>query len=146
MEAFSTLVKKRESEASLEYLNNEKTRKNHTKVLHIKHSTLVMQDYLKPNGCSIEESKFTFSVRSKMLDVRTNYRGNYGKGDTLCTVCVQDENTQQHLLVCDELSTPNGVVKEVPSYEELFGDDLEKRLTISRILRQNYKIRKDILK
>ena len=81
-----------------------------------------------------------------MLDIRTNYRGNYAQGDTLCPVCVQEEDTQQHLLVCDDLGDPNAVVKEVPSYEELFGDDLEKRLTISRILKQNYKNRKDILK
>ena len=146
MESFSALVKKQEAKASLEYLNNEKTSKNHTKVLHITHSALAMQDYLKPNSASIEESKFTFSVRSRMLDIRTNYRGNYAEGDTLCPVCVQEEDTQQHLLVCDDLGDPNAVVKEVPSYEELFGDDLEKRLTISRILKQNYKNRKDILK
>ena len=45
-ESFKHLVKKKELETSLEYLNSEKVKKNHTKVLHIKHSELAMQDYL----------------------------------------------------------------------------------------------------
>ena len=53
------LVKKKEKEATLEYLNNEKIAKNDTKVLHITHSVLSMQDYLKPNNSSIEETNFT---------------------------------------------------------------------------------------
>ena len=98
-----------------------------------------MQDYLKPNSASIEESKFTFSIRSRMLDIRTNYRGQYMDSDTLCPVCFMEEETQQHLLVCDMLCDPDSLVINVPSYDELFGDVLDKKLIISRILMQHYK-------
>ena len=143
--AFNVLVKKQEKIASLEYLNQEKIIKNHSKVLHIPHSLLDMQDYLKPNSASIEESKFTFSIRSRMLDIRTNFRGKYMDSDTLCPVCVMDEDTQQHLLVCDMLCDPNSLVTSIPCYDELFGENLEKKLNISRILKQHYKKRKDII-
>ena len=144
-EAFSSLVKKQEKKASLDFLNTEKNSKNHTKVLHITHSVLDMQDYLKPNSASIEESKFTFSIRSRMLDIRTNYRGQYMDSDTLCPVCAMEEDTQQHLLVCDMLCDPDSLVINVPSYDELFGDVLDKKLIISRILMQHYKKRKQLL-
>ena len=142
---FKALVKKKEREATLEYLNNEKIAKNHTKVLHITHSVLSMQDYLKPNNASIEESKFTFLARSRMIDVRNNYKGNYTHTDTLCPLGCLDEDTQQHLLVCEELVETNALVSEVPDYEHLFGDILEKQLNISRILKSQFKTRKKML-
>ena len=93
---FKAFFKKKEYETSLEYLNNEKITKNHTKVMHITHSELSLQDYLKPNTSSIEESKFTFLARSRMIAVRTNYKGQYTHTDTLCPLRCLDEDTQQH--------------------------------------------------
>ena len=64
---FKMLVKQKEQETSLLYLNNEKTSKNHTKVMHINHEELKMKDYLEePNSASVEESKFIFALRSRM--------------------------------------------------------------------------------
>ena len=143
---FSALVKKNERIATLKYLNDQKVTKNHTKILHIDHSELSMQDYLKPNGASIEESKFTFLVRSRMLDIRTNYRGQYLDTDTLCPVCLKEEDTQQHLLVCDQLCESETIVKQVPEYSDLFGENLDKKLLISRVLRKHFQARKKVLK
>ena len=56
-----------------------------------------------------------------------------------------DEDTQQHLLVCEELKETDALVSEVPLYEHLFGNDLEKKLNISRILKSKMKERKKIL-
>ena len=142
---FKALVKEKEKEATLEYLNSEKISKNHTKVMHIMHSELAMQDYLKPNTSTIEESKFTFLARSRMLDVRNNFKGQYTHTDTLCPLGCLDEDTQQHLLVCDELNETHSVVSEVPVYEHLFCDTLEKKLNIARILKSQLKKRKKLL-
>jgi hypothetical protein len=56
-----------------------------------------------------------------------------------------DEDTQQLLLVCEELKETDALVSEVPLYEHLFGNDLEKKLNISRILKSKMKERKKIL-
>ena len=113
--------------------------------MHISHSELCMQDYLKPNTSSIEESKFTFLARSRMIPVRNNFKGQYTHTDTLCPMGCMDEDTQQHLLVCEELKETNALVPEVPLYEHLFGNDLGKMLNISRILKSAMKKRKKIL-
>ena len=55
-----------------------------------------MQDYLEPNTSTIQESKFTFLARGRMLDVRNNFKGQYTHTDTLCPLGCVDEVTQQH--------------------------------------------------
>ena len=64
---------------TLAYLNSGKER--YSKVKHITHSVLDMQDCLKPNDLSIKESKFTFAARSRMVDIRGNHSGQ--QADTL---------------------------------------------------------------
>ena len=71
-----------------------------------------------------------------MIDVRNNYKGKYTHTGTLCPLGCLDEDTQQHLLVCEELVETNSLVSEAPVYEHLFGDILENRLYISRILKR----------
>ena len=66
-------------------------------------SELAMQDYLKPNVSTIDESKFTFAARSRMIDLRCNYKGQYSDSDVLCPLCGKEEDNQPHLLVCEEL-------------------------------------------
>ena len=80
-----------------------------------------------------------------MIDVRNNYKGKYTHTGTLCPLGCLDEDTQQHLLVCEELVETNSLVSEVPVYEHLFGDNLEIKLNISRILKSQFKKRKRML-
>ena len=143
---FKMLVKQKEQETSLLYLNNEKTSKNHTKVMHINHEELKMQDYLEPNSASVEESKFIFALRSRMVDIRCNFRGQYQDSDTLCPVCHSEEDTQPHMLLCEDLLERNAVVLDTPQYEHLFGQDLRKKLEVSMILKKHFKKRKELLK
>ena len=145
-ESFKALVKKKEKEATLKYLNSEKISKNHTKVKHIKHDVLKMQDYLQPNTASIDESKFTFALRTRMIDIKCNYRGKHIGQDVLCPVCKEEEDTQQHLLVCDKLVDREALVTELPDYDHLFKDDLEAKLKMSRLLEKHFGKRKSLLK
>ena len=145
-ESFKNLVRKKEHKASLEYLNSEKVNKNHTKVLHIKHRELAMQDYLKPNVSTIDESKFTFAARSRMLELRSNYKGQYIDSDILCPLCGKEEDNQPHLLVCEELPEQGALVAHIPAYSQLFGDSLDDMNQVSRILERQYRKRKSKLK
>ena len=72
-ETFKTIVTKKIQEAALKYLNVEKS--SHSKVLHIPHKKMQMQDYLAPNTINIDEAKLIFQIRCRMLEVRTNYSG-----------------------------------------------------------------------
>ena len=77
---------------------------------HISHSVLTVQDYLKPKSSSVEESKFTFLVRSRMLDVR-----NSDKGHT--------HSVARRRIV--PVRCTDSLVTKLPRYEQLFGSDLE---------------------
>ena len=79
---------------ALRYLNCEKDQ--HRKVKHISHKKMEMQDYLSPNNLSNDDSKLIFLLRSRMLDVKCNHKGNI----FIQTLCRKAEDTQAHILVC----------------------------------------------
>ena len=113
-------------------------------MLHIEHSDLVMQDYLQPNDLSIKESKFTFIARTRMIDIKGNYSGQYS--DTLCPLCEVEEDIQPHLLECAELCDDSSIVRTLPEYEKLFSDNLEDKALVSRILMAKFNKRKTEMK
>ena len=95
-QSFRMLVRKQTVEKALEYLNHLKGK--HSKVLHIDHPRLEMQPYLEAHEHSIQESRFVFALRSRMVDVRANYREKYFV--TLCPCCNLEEDSHEHLLTC----------------------------------------------
>ena len=137
---FKKMVKDKIDEESLKYLNSIKAK--HSKVRHIEHTEMRMQDYLRPvDNISIDEAKFLFQLRTRMVDVKTNYEGKYK--DLMCPACNLVEDTQSHLLECVKLSDKD-LVDKVPEYDDLFSKDLKTKVITSRILRQRYHRRKEI--
>ena len=98
-DSFRSLVRRKIEETALDYLNKQKMR--HSKVLHILHPRLEIQEYLEANDHNVQESKFLFSLRSRMVDVRANYREKYFV--TICPCCELEEDSQEHLLSCYKL-------------------------------------------
>ena len=81
-----------------------------------------------------------------MLEVRSNYKGQYTDSDILCPLCGKDEDNQPHLLVCEELPEQDALVTHTPEYSQLFGDSLDEMNQISRILENQFRKRKSKLK
>ena len=79
-------------------------------------------------------------------DIRCNYRGEYTHSDTLCPVCGTSEDTQQHMLVCDMLVEGESLVLDLPEYDDLFGCSLEKKVSLSRLLKKHFDRRKKLLR
>ena len=136
-ESFRKLVRKQTVEKALEYLNQLKGK--HSKVLHISHPMLEMQAYLEPHEHSIQESRFLFALRSRMVYVRANYREKYFV--TLCPCCNLEEDCQEHLLSCYKLVERGTIVEQTPHYEDLFCGNLGRQLNISRILKNKFQQR-----
>ena len=80
---------------------------------------------------SIKEKQFTFAARSRMLEVRSNFK--VGLKITQCRRCKDSEETQEHLLHCPTLRD-GAVVTDVPQYDNLLGEETQKIINISRIL------------
>ena len=140
---FRNMIRGKIQEESLKYLNCEKSR--HSKVMNITHKHLSMQDYLCPNEINISEAKFLFQLRTKMIpEIRANYGNRYG--DNLCPLCKVCEDTQEHLFVCSCLSKGSELVTNIPRYEDLFSEKLEKKVRIARIMKKKLEERNKVLK
>ena len=105
----------------------------HSKTRSIRHSELKLQSYLQSSqsNFSIKEKQSTFTARSRMLDVKSNFK--VGLKTTQCRRCEDSEETQEHLLHCPTLRD-GGVVRDVPQYDDLLGEETQKIIIISRIL------------
>ena len=74
---FRSLVKQKIEEKTLEKL--EKIKQTHSKVKILEHNELRMQKYLQPNSEKIrkEEAQLIFKLRSRMTNVKTNFKGKF---------------------------------------------------------------------
>ena len=97
---------------------------------------MAMQDYLCPNEISVDEAKFIFHLRTRMLDVKTNYSERYT--DSLCPSCKIEEDTQKHLIECSKLDTDGDLVTKLPEYDHLFSEKLDLKVSIAKIIKQRY--------
>ena len=123
----------------------EKKKKNHSKVMKVKHERLEMQNYLKPNDTNIrlEEAQEIFKMRSRMSEVKTNFKGKYE--DFECKICdTKEYETQQHILKCEVLNKMKARNNEPPEYEELFSRNVEKQIIIAKYFMENIKIKKKL--
>ena len=130
---------------ALEYLNCLKAK--HSKVLHIQHHSLQLQPYFSPeNVINVQLSKFLFQARSRMLDLRGNFKQKYRKYDWNCELGCNKEETQEHLLTCEMLSDCSVSIPQVFKYDYLFSNHLEKQLKVACILRERFVRRKEKIK
>ena len=71
-----------------------------------------------------------------MIEVADNFKT--GKQDLLCKCCRKENETQQHLLYCDAL-LDNGLVADLPMYEDLYSEEADRIENISNILIDKFK-------
>ena len=137
---FKNIVRQKTASKALEELNSIKAR--HSKVLHIVHRKLTIQNYLGGTDTSSLESKFLFALRSRMVDLKANYRDKYG--DNICPCCQDTEDTQEHLLHCEMLQEKSSLVDTLPTYQDLFSENLVKQVRVCRIIMKRFEIRRQL--
>ena len=141
---FKTFVKKIIEEKSISYLNVLKLK--HTKVMHIEHTGLCLQEYLQPkNVQNIQLSKFLFQARTRMLDCRANFGQKYKNDDMNCPLKCETKDTQKHLLECDKIDTNCISSLKIARYEDLFSNDVKKQMKIALMLQDRFNKRKKMM-
>ena len=135
-EVFKEMIKTKVQKEAFKYLT--KLKDSHSKARKIRYEKLEMQRYLKPEteNLTIAEKKFIFAARTRMLDLAGNFKS--GLVCSKCRKCQIEEETQEHLLECVELSD-YGLVAECPEYDDLFG---AKPTSIGKILMEKFQILK----
>ena len=101
--SFKKSIKEKIHKSAFEKLIRKK--EMHSKVKNIKYETLEMSDYLKPSIYQVckEEAQLIFKIRCRVTNVKTNQRGKYD--DLKCRICKEEDESQEHLLVCKDLKT-----------------------------------------
>ena len=132
---FKELVKSKVKSKALEYL--QKLQQKHSKSINLHFESLELQEYLKPEGnMTIQMKAFVFSLRSRMVDVKCNYK--VGKTDLKCRKCLIVDEDQEHLLNCVALSDNSVISSDIPSYQDLFTNDKLKIKSIGQILHAKF--------
>ena len=128
-----TLAIKREA---LKYLNDKKSEKSKLKDLF--YDELKMQDYLKSSNLQISEKKLLFQLRTRMVDVKENFKHAYT--EHVCPLCESENDSQQHLLDCVTISKDSSsMIDPYLRYSDLFSSDVSKQAQITRLFRSQLK-------
>ena len=100
---FRNVVKEKLEQKTFMKLENLK--KNHSKVKNIEHNRMVMQKYLQPNSMKMskEDAQLIFRIRSKMSNVKCNFKGKYE--DLKCRACKSEDEDQKHVVECKVLNS-----------------------------------------
>ena len=59
---------------------------------------------------------------------------------------MNEEDTQAHILVSDELNVENKIVSETIEYNILFSDMFNDKISVAKLIKERFKIRDDILR
>ena len=84
----------------------------------IEYKRYEMQNYSKPNSEKMtqDEAKEIFRLRSKVTEVKANFRGKHGNME--CEQC-NEEETKEHILTCKNFNKHENVEK-TPEFEEIY--------------------------
>ena len=121
-----------------------KKKESHSKVQHIKHTALEMQKYLKAGGFKMnqEEVQTIFKMRSRVTEVKTNYRGKYESFE--CDLCNKEDESQKHIIECTEIWKHKETNIKPPDYDDLFKGNSKYQLEIAKTFIENMKIKEKI--
>ena len=138
-EKMKNIVKKAYKEKSFYDLINVK--KSHSKIRVLNYTSLEIQEYLKINMKN-STAKLIFKLRTKMLDVKDNFRGT--DNNPQCNLCeIGHLDSQENLLICPKLSEnlENLGSDSDCKYSDLFSSDAERMKVIGERFEKLVKIR-----
>ena len=104
------------------------------------YSELRIQQYLINKTFHSGDARLLFSLRTRMVKVKNNYKNSYH--NLQCPLCEQHLDTQEHLLFCEKIHQSPPVV----SYNDLFADDCGRMKQTFDVLKYSLHIREELLR
>ena len=130
---FKSLVNKKVNSFAFDYLKEKaQSHKKSEKILENiqKRSVFERQSYLRENMLHKSDSQLLFKLRTRMLDVKSNFLNYYNNNVTCRTCGVPDSiENEQHLLKCENLRSEIEPDSDV-NFEYLFGDLKKQKETL----------------
>ena len=114
---------------------------NQKQFMMFNHNELVMAEYFSNNLLSNDETKFLFTLRTKMLDVKANYGHFYGN-EKSCPLC-DEEDTQEHILKCHMLNK-HELVTLVANHSDIYSECTDTQIKMCLMIKGKWQQRKII--
>ena len=80
-----------------------------------------MRSYFKSKTLSTQQAKLVFQFRTRMVQVKENFKKN--SQNLLCPCCHKEDDNQRHLIFCEKLTKSQVSQNE---YNSIFGNCDEK--------------------
>ena len=129
--------------AAFKWLIGEKGKLS--KLKNLNYGCLKMQNYLGGSELETREKKFLFLLRTRMLDVKINFRNHHS--DLCCPLCGTSEDDQKHNLECSVLlQNITDVATEKTNYDDIYVNNISKQVKILRIFMKLWKKKKNLMK
>ena len=125
-------------EVSRDYLLSLKS--SHSKLFNL-NNDYKLQKYLTSDKISTEQKQTLFMLRTRMVDVKSNFSEKYGNILT-CHFCTEEES-QSHLLICTQITV--GIDTSGVKHDDIFGN-LEMQEKVARVFTKILKQRNMMLK
>ena len=134
------VLKKETSKSAFLYLID--LAKSHSKVNDSVYTDLNGMTYMNDPRFTPDLVTILFKFRTRMFNVKNNFRNNYRQTNTLCPLCNTVEDSQQHLFHCTEIR------KQIPSaksnHDDIFSMDLDVLLTVAKELKIIVAVREEL--
>ena len=131
-------LKKRVPEVAFQYLIN--IAETHSKVHHMMYTNLDGMQYLEDHRISAEQAKLIFKFRTRMVNVRNNFRNNYACPS--CPLCGVHQDTQEHLFHCIMIQKH---FQPTTEYTDIFSNDCDRLCDVAVNLEKIVDIRNRLL-
>ena len=116
--------------------------KLHSKVKHEMYTDMKGSSYFFDPRITSDKAKLIFQFRTRMYGVRNNFRNKYVC--TLCPLCGQVEDSQEHLFQCHVISNYRIHNIATATYEDIFSNDVECLLRVVKDVQEVIKIREEL--
>ena len=138
-ETLKVKLKKEAKESAFQYL--KELGRNHSKVRDTAYIDLDGMSYFSNNRFTPDLANLLFKFRTRMFNVRNNFRNNYKQQSTLCPVCEDGEDSQEHLFDCKPIQEI--VDTHDCEYEDIFSTDVDTLFKVATKLKLVVKVRED---
>ena len=123
---FQKMVKLSIQQLSGEYLTKQMEKHTKSEKLSLNEE---IQSYLVDVNTTVKQKKLLFLLRSRMFPVKMNFQQSHS--DLLCSLCSKEQESQQHLLICDEIVNEEELKRCIASrkisYEDIYGPPSKQR-------------------
>ena len=129
--ALKELLNKRSAIAAYESLINQA--RCHSKVNENAYSNINGMQYITDSRFTPDLVNLLFKFRTRMFNVRNNFRNQYRQTNILCPLCKVFEDSQQHLFSCAVLHESIPTINTV--YDDIFSSDSNILLKVAKELK-----------